>query len=212
MNEHAGRETVEDVLNAYVAYSSGPSYEALTEWIRRYPHFERELTEFTVGWSLSETLPSADQLEGVDEDTLVLRGMSVVQGILNREEWQPADKQTPFAGLLKEGKARGLSIHGLAKATRLSAALVRKLDRRLIVFASIPTKAIDVLARAVARGKDEVASYLRRQRVLPDGASYKAEEAPKLSEAEDFFEAVRTDETLPEEWRHHWLALESSEE
>ncbi len=212
MSEHARRETLDDVLNAYVAYSSEPSYEVLTEWIRCYPHFEKELTEFTVGWSLSETLPPADEPDGMDEETLVLRGMSVVQGILNKEEWQPADKQTSFAGLLKEGKARGLSIHGLAEATRLSAALVRKLDRRLIRFASIPTEAIDVLAQAVARGKDEVARYLHRQPVLPASASYKAEEAPKLSDAEDFFEAVRTDETLPEEWRRHWLSLESSEE
>ena len=212
MNEHVGRETVDDVLNAYVASSARPSYEALTEWIRRYPHFESELTEFTVGWSLNETLPWTDEPEEMDEDTLVLRGMSIVQGILNREEWEPVDKQTPFAGLLQEGRVRGLSIYGLAKATRLSAVLVRKLDRRLILFASIPAKAIAELARAVARGKGEVADYLRGQPMLPDGASYKAEEAPKLSEAEDFFEAVRTDETLPEEWRRHWLSQEPSEE
>ncbi len=212
MNEHTGRETVDDVLNAYVASSAGPSYEALTEWIRRYPHFERELTEFTVGWSLNETLPQVEETEEVDEDTLILRGMSIVQGILNREELAPVDKQTPFAGLLKEGKAHGLSIHGLAETTKLSAVLVRKLDRRLILFASIPTKAIAVLARAVARGKNEVADYLRGQPTLPDGASYKAEEAPRLSEAEDFFEAVRTDKTFPEEWRRHWLSQEPSED
>lgn len=212
MNEHTRRETVDDVLNAYVASSSRPSYKSLTKWIRRYPHFERELTEFTVGWSLNETLPSVDEPEEVDEDTLVLRGMSVVQGILNNEEWTSADKQPPFAGLLKEGKERGLSIHKLAAATRLSAALVRKLDRRLIVFGSIPAKAIDVLAQAIARGKDEVADYLRGQPVLPAGASYKAEEVPELSDAEDFFVAVRTDETLYEEWRRDWLSLESSEE
>lgn len=212
MNEHAGRETVENVLNAYVASSARPSYKALTEWIRRYPHFKRELTEFTVGWSLNETLLPVDEPEEVDEDTLVLRGMSVVQGILNNKEWTPVYKQTSFTGLLKEGKARGLSVHGLAEATRLSAVLVRKLDRRLILFASIPTKAIAGLAQAVARGRGEVADYLRGQPMLPDGASYKAEEEPKLSEAEDFFEAVRTDETLPEEWRRHWLSQESSEE
>lgn len=212
MNEHAKRETLEDVLNAYVADSSGPSYEALTEWIRRYPHFEKELTEFAVGWSFNEALLPVDEPEEVDEDTLVLRGMSIVQGILNREEWEPVGKQTPFTGLLKEGKARGLSIYGLAKATRLSAVLVRKLDRRLIVFDSIPAKVIAELAQAVARGNGEIVDYLRGQPTLPDGASYKAEEAPKLSEAEDFFEAVRTDETLPEEWRRHWLSQESSEE
>ena len=212
MNEHVGRETVDDVLNAYVASSAEPSYEALTKWIQCYPHFEKELTEFTVGWSLRETLTPDEETEEVDEDTLVLRGMSVVQSILNKEEWTPVDKQMPFAGLLKEAKARGLSIHNLAEVTRLSAALVRKLDRRLIVFASIPTKAIAVLARAVARRKEEVSDYLRGQPVFPDGASYKAEVAPNLSEPEDFFEAIREDETFPEQWRRDWLSLESSEE
>lgn len=212
MNEHARKETVDDVLNAYVVSYAEPSYKALAEWVQRYPHFERELTEFTVAWSLKETLPPIEEPAEVDEDTLVLRGMSVVQGILNKEEWSSADKQTLFAGLLKEGKARGLSIHRLAEDTRLSAALVRKLDRRLIVFASIPTKAIVALAQAVARGKEEVADYLHGQPVFPEGASYKAEEVPELSGTEDFFEAVRTDETLPEEWRRDWLSLESFEE
>lgn len=212
MNEHAGRETVDDVLNAYVASSTEPRYEALKEWIRSYPHFEKELTEFTVGWSLNETLPPAEETEEVDEDTLVLRGMSVVQGMLNKEDRKPVVNQTPFVGLLEEGKARGLSIRELAEATRLSAVLIRKLDRRLIVFASIPTKAIVTLAQVVERGKGEVADYLRGRPVLPSGASYKAEVAPTLSETEDFFEAVRTDETLPEEWRGLWLSLESSEE
>ena len=62
------------------------------------------------------------------------------------------------------------------------------------------------------RGKDEVADHLRGQPVLTSGASYKAEVAHTLSETENFFEAVRTDETLPEEWRGLWLSLENSEE
>lgn len=207
MNERTRRETIEDVLNAYVDSATESSYTALTEWIQRYPEYEKELTDFTVSWSLRETLPRSADAKEVDEETLVLRGMSVVQSILNKEEQEGIGKRRSFSGILGEGKACGMSIQKLADATELSVVLVRKLDRRLIRFASIPAEAINNLAWAVARSFDEVADYLRGQPTLSASTQYKADKTPELSEPEDFFEAVRNDETLPEEWRERWLAL-----
>lgn len=60
MNEkkmHDEQETLEDVLDAYVASITVPSQQALKEWIRRYPHYRRELLEFTVSWTKMEHLP-----------------------------------------------------------------------------------------------------------------------------------------------------------
>ena len=83
MNEPTGLETLEDVLDAYVASDVGPN-SPLDEWLWRYPEFEREIIEFAASWSLMKWLPPAPDAEEVDEETLVLRGMSVVQNLLHR--------------------------------------------------------------------------------------------------------------------------------
>ena len=75
---------LEDVLDAFVASDVNPN-EALGEWIQRYPEYEQELTEFVVSWSLMKSLPPAPDAEEVDEDTLVLRGMSIVQNLLHEQ-------------------------------------------------------------------------------------------------------------------------------
>ena len=77
--------TLEDVLDAYVASGAGPNSASLAEWICRYPRYERELTEFAASWSLMRSLPPAPDAKEVDEEALVLRGMSVVQDLLRRQ-------------------------------------------------------------------------------------------------------------------------------
>jgi len=79
MNDQQERQTLEDVLDEFVASGAGPNSASLAEWIRRYPQYERELTEFAASWSLMKWLPPSPDAEEVDEETLVLRGMSVVQ-------------------------------------------------------------------------------------------------------------------------------------
>ncbi len=81
MKQPSERMTLEDVLNAYVDLTSDPSPALLAEWIHLYPQYEQELREFTVSWSLMETLPPPSKHENIDEDTLVLRGISIVEGI-----------------------------------------------------------------------------------------------------------------------------------
>ena len=82
MNKPNRIERLEDVLDAFVASDVNPN-EALDEWIRCYPEYEQELTDFAVSWSLMRSLPPAPDAEEVDEDTLVLEGMSIVQNLLH---------------------------------------------------------------------------------------------------------------------------------
>jgi len=209
MKQPSERETLEDILNAYVASTSAPSHASLAEWIRLYPHYERELTEFTVSWSVIESLPPSKS-EDVDEDTLVLRGMSIVQNILHEhKQAQQSRDKAAIDGILKEGTFRSLSIQQIAERSQLSLVLVRKLDRRLIRYTSIPYEAIEYLARAIHHESSAIARYLQGRPTLPLGASYRAEQAPRVAEQEDFFEAVRSDPTLSKERRNYWLAFAS---
>lgn len=209
MNDQMERERLEDVLDAFVASEGNPSSASLAEWIRRYPQYERELTEFAASWSLMKWLPPSPDAEEVDEETLVLRGMSVVQNLLHRQEQGAAPPETvaPITSLLDEGRARGLTPRQLAQAAGLGEILLRKLDRRLVRYASIPREAVEALAAALRREAQSVAAYLQQRPKFAAVAHYRAELAPELAEPEDFFTAVRADPTMTDEQRARWLAL-----
>jgi hypothetical protein len=109
--------------------------------------------------------------------------------------------------ILSSAKKLGLEAPGLADATGLSVVLVMKLDRRLIDFGSIPEKILDVLASALHTATAVVTKYLQQPPVLAMGARFRANENPKVSEPQNFFDAVRSDRSISEERRGALLAL-----
>lgn len=79
---------LQDVLDAYAMTESGPSLAALAEWIRRYPQFKRELTDFTAEWQMLNWVGDeaaeggAEQgTSGANDERLILRGMSITQSV-----------------------------------------------------------------------------------------------------------------------------------
>jgi hypothetical protein len=208
MRERNGRESVETVLDAFMASEPEPSGAVLREWIRRYPYYERELTDFAVGWILMDTLPPDPDTEEPDEETLIRRGRTMIEALLpGKDEQLPGEERRSFAGLLGEAKDLGLTMHELANVTRLSPALVAKLDQRLIRAATVPTEVLGDLARAIQRTPEEVLEHLRREPVLPAALEHKAEEAPTVPDQQDFFDAVRGDRRLDDERRRRLLSL-----
>lgn len=212
MNKPNRVERLKDVLDAFVTSDSDPN-SVLDEWILRYPEFEQELTDFTVSWSLMRSLPPAPDTEDIDEDTLVLRGMSIVQNLLHSQSLDPApDSFGPIESLIAEGRAHGLKPSQLAQATKMGDSLLRKLDRRLIRFASIPQDAINYLSNSIQSVPASVATYLQQRPKFAIAMEHRSEKAPELGEQEDFFDAVRTDQTIRPEHVARWLALEQSKD
>lgn len=210
MNKPSGREKLEDVLDAYVASGADPN-DPLDEWIRLYPEYEKELIEFAVSWSLMKSLPPAPDAEEVDEDTLVLRGMSVVQNLLHAQSLESVSGPVvPFASLVEEGRARGLKPRQLAQEVELGDSVLRKLDRRLIRYASIPKELIESLAKVIQSETTRVAAYLQQSPTLVTTMEHRSEQAPVLTDQEDFFDAVRADPTIKREHAARWLELERS--
>lgn len=206
MNQNSERVPLDDILNAYAISDQGPSYATLTEWIHRYPSYERELTEFTANWALLSWLPTPASNRGVDEDVLTLRGMAIVQNIL-QEQTRTARERSLLKGILQEGAQLGLSIQRLAERAQMSLVLLRKLDLRLIQFSTIPHQAIESLAHAIGCESSVVANYLQGTPILPRGANYRAEQPPALGEPENFFAAVSRDMSMPPELRKFWLSF-----
>ena len=210
MNRPMDQEMLEDVLDAYVASGVGPN-SPLEEWTHRYPQFEREIVEFAASWSLMTWLPPAPNAEEVTEETLVLRGMSVVQNVLHSQSTESSpDLVAPFESLIVEGQEKGFGPRRLAHAVGLGDSLLRKLDRRLIAFATIPQELIYRLARVMGREASSITAYLQQEPTLAARTQHRSEQAPKLTAQEDFFDAVRSDPTIGSDHADHWYALERS--
>ena len=210
MNKPTERGTLEDVLNAYVASGADPN-DPLDEWIRLYPKYEKELIEFAVNWSLMNSLPPTSSARETDEDTLVLRGMSVVQNLLHAQSLGAASEPiVPFTSLLEESRARGLKPGQLAQELKVGDSVLRKLDRRLILFTSIPQKLIEGLAKAIHRNTALVEAYLQQSSTFAAAAEHRSEQVPALADQEDFFDAVRADSTIKREHAEFWFALKRS--
>jgi len=115
--------------------------------------------------------------------------------------------EAPISGLFAEGKVRGLTNFQLADVAELSIALITKLDRRLIDFLTIPGQVIQDLARALQRSVESISQYLQGPPLIPSRAEFKAEQKPRVKQVEDFFEAVRRDNSLSETRRQRLLAM-----
>lgn len=201
--------SLEDVLNEYGASKSGPSHASLQEWIRRFPEYRKELTEFTVNWIMMEHVPPPSEAQKVDHDTLVLRAMSIVQDRLHRATIEKRAIKPNETDLLSECKRLGLEVSTIASKCDLSIAIMAKLGRRLIKFASIPREAIRRIAAATGQTEKRVTESLKGPIVIADELRFSAKTRPKYpEEQEDFFEAIRMDGTLDESKRAFWLSLE----
>ena len=210
MNSLYGQELLDNILDAYVTEVETPNLEVLKEWIRKYPQYQRELTDFTIAWIQMEELRPINR-DKTDHDTLVLRAMSVVQNLYRIGEQKSVPSQSaknPIEKLVAEAETQGFSQDQFAAQLKLSVGLLWKLDRRLIKYSSIPVELIENIAGALRRGLQIVAEYFHRQPTLALNASYKAKRQPQVSEPTNFFDEVRSDTDLSNEDRAYWLAFE----
>ena len=209
---------VDDIINEYASLPGGPSHAALLQWIKRYPKFKEELTEFTVAWALQDGLPPAKDAEVVDTETLVLRGMSVVEDLLHQKEnladaREGASPTPEIESLMAAGRDLNLGLHAMATGCDLSLALMAKLNRRLIELSSIPGQLVQQLAKSLEVSPASLKAYFQRPIALADGARYRSSTRPAPPAAkENFFEAVRMDPSLSESQRVRWLTLQPESE
>lgn len=194
---------LEDVFDALVGSERSADGDVLARWVRQYPQFERELIDFLASWSLMDSAAAPDCLttDRVHE-TLVLRAMSTVQNILHDKSRTP-EPPPMVDGLLRNAHK---TLADLALLTQLGEVVLRKLDRRLIRFATIPEEAVSVVAAALAIPVAAVTSYLKGPPSFASNALYHSSEAPTLAKAEDFATAVRSDPTMTEADRARWLS------
>ena len=116
---------LENVLEAYAAAEPGPSRTTLTAWIREYPQFARELTDFTAHWQLlewagdpldAEAPRTSFDVAGDEEERLILRGMSVAQSVFYSKRALHPAAQVREAGAAAPGPARQVAPQAMPQA------------------------------------------------------------------------------------------------
>ncbi len=211
--ENNAQERLDDILNEYVAASPEPNAATLADWVRMYPEYRQQLTDFTVAWSQTEWLPPAGEVESVDEDTLVLRAMSVIQNIQQDQDMPQDDNsddtEDPPDDLFGAGKRLGLSPQQLADKTKMNRALLGKLNRGLISPDSLPQAAFEILANTLQLTVAAIKRLLHKSPRFALG-HHRATQAPEIK-LEEFSEAVRNEPSLSEEYRAYWLDILSRE-
>lgn len=210
MKKQTSAKTLDQVLFEFMTENETPSREALTEWSRRYPQYEQDLVSLATDW-FELTLPLSPDTEIEDEELVVQRGIDFVRDFLQEEEMHlPASPKTTrsFLGFIREGIALNLSLDELAARVGLTPALLAKIDRRSVRYASLPLDLIQSLANAVNWDILSGVRFLQLQAAIPSNQRFKSSEAPQVTEQTDFFDEVRADPDLNETQRQHWLALE----
>jgi hypothetical protein len=183
----------------------------LAVWVSRYPQYRDELTDFTANWTAATPI-TTPQFEAVDETSrTAARHMGIVRAMLDKYAQSPSE-HAPIRGLVAEAQARGLSRKEMASALDLSIALIDKLDRRLVRYRTIHDAVVESIARLLATGTQQIALYLQGPPLLPRAASYRAEQAPAVPEAQDFAEAVSSDRTISPERKNELLTYLQSQQ
>ena len=208
MNTSKNKITLDDVLNDYMVSELSPNHATLEEWIQKYPEYEKELTEFTINWTLMENAPPPEDTNEVTNDTLVLRAMSIVEDQLYKNKLKNTKKKDEIQDLSLEFKKKKLTIINIAAMTGMGRLIIPKLAKRLIEYQTIPIEAIRRLAEAIDQNIDVLSEYFQKPIYTSPNTKFKSKTVPKKpTEKQDFFDAIRTDTTITDDNKTFWLSL-----
>jgi hypothetical protein len=211
MNNQLNSDELDQILDAYITENEILSKETLKDWIHRYPQYERELMELTVTLIKMQATPPAD-ISKEEEDILVQRGISIVHNLLREDQPcrpKKSDSSSPIQGLIKEANRYKISLDQFANLVNLTPAFLAKIDRRLIMYSSIPLQLLESIARVLERDVLSIVKYLQPLPTIPGQMRFKARGTPQIDHQVDFFEEIRKDPELKDDLRQHWLEFET---
>ncbi|MCA9087535.1 MAG: hypothetical protein KDA90_02745 [Planctomycetaceae bacterium] len=191
--------TFEDILDEIMLQEPEPQYDALLRWCELYPEHRDQLTSFFATWAEQK---ERGERPVIDEDRVASKMVSHALNLIHHQTAPTTElRATTESRLHKMIRASGCSEQTLMDQCKLDDTLLAKLDRHLIVFASIPQRCIEGIAAALQFAVEDVSRVLMGDPIPL--SSYKAKGKPVLRQ-ESFLDAVTTSELstpIKEEWR-----------
>ena len=190
MKKASGKETsgANDMDSLYIAWSEDRKSAApkpLRDWTSANPGHADALTAWTADAPLLD-LADGQPANFAGERRVVEIGLNVVAEM--RAQYF-ADAAPP-ASLIAAAKARGLTLAAFAQRLGVGLTVASKLNRRLIHGGTVPAAFIQQMADALDLTAAQIRAYLNLSPTLAQGAMYRADAAPQVSEQQDFAEAI----------------------
>lgn len=195
--------TLDEVLEGYaIETPTGNDRQILQRWIKMYPQFAAELTDFAAARAIVKYAPE-EEFSAEEESRYSRIGLSNLRSFLNKKK----AAQTALASLTDAAKEKGLNKQKFAAAAGISLSLLMYLEKKRLEFASIPKGLMNKLANVLETGEERIAAYLNQPPDLQTQASFKAALRPEEIKLKSFAEAVREDQTLSPEEKKKLLDL-----
>lgn len=186
----------------------------ISDYVRRYPHYARELVEYALAFSaVFADQPAPDERPAAVPSPAARKALAFIREQSAAYETAAAAAPAPapaeaeaIDSLLKRGVAVGYSPARLFSELGLSADLGAKLEAHAIAVATIPRTLVERLARLLQTSAEAVQAYLASTRPQAQGAQlYLAERPPEYSQ-QPFLDAVEHS-TLSEDEKHAWVEI-----
>ncbi len=192
---------LEEVLEEYgAATPSGNDLKILRSFTDSYPQFANDLSDFAAGRAVIRHAPE-EELSDEEERRFQESGLKSLRMVLSSLNATSA-AQNALSSLVETAKAKGLNRSKFAAAIGLSTSLVMYLEKRRLVFASIPQKIVAKISEVLGTGEELISAYLDQPPEFASNTSFKTETRAENLAPKSFAEAVRDDQMLtPEEKR-----------
>lgn len=208
----------EELLRITVEYAEAARSGAaprIGDYVRRYPHYARELVEYALSFSaVFADQPPPDERPPAVLSPAAQKALAAIRE--QRAAYEaaaaapanvPASAQPEVIdSLFKRGAAVDHPPQKLFGELGLSADLGAKLEARVIAAATIPRTLIERLAGLLQTSAEAIQAYLAGARPTTQGAQlYLAERPPEYSQ-QSFLEAVEHS-TLTEDEKRAWVEI-----
>lgn len=195
---------LEEVLHEVESEERDLNHAALARWVKKYPEYRDELTDF---FATRATRAATPEMSEEEQAGAGRRMVSKALNLLHKQRaaattgTQVSPTGTPLR-LCDAVKESGLTEEEFQARSGLDDLLVSKLDRRLIRYLSIPLLCFERIAEVLVRRLEDVFAMLSGDPILL--TRHKATKRPEET-VEDFADAVRSS-NLPDPEKAAWLA------
>ena len=195
--------SLHDVLEEMAFASERPDAKVVGEYLRRYPQYADEITDFAAELAAMAVAASVD--DGFEPSTTgtspaISRALSQLHNRLyevkQAQEAREASGPDLFAPL-SPGQFRAL-----ASELGVNALFLSKVRDRTIEPETIPHGFRVKMADAIKVSEPLVAAYLARQATIPDQMRFLSERKPEASRRQSFADAVKSSNLTDEQQRY----------
>lgn len=182
------------------ATETGESSSILQMFVRKYPQYERELTNFAAMRFLVNNTP--DEPISLTENEQISVLTNKILDTIHSNQTKPIQS---IESLITAAKNLGMKKIEFAKRIGLNPSQLYNLEIRRYIFSTIPNGLVETVAETLQTTRETIESFLN---LTPSvAANYKSQDRPDEIKQVSFAQAIKEDETLSTEEKERLLNM-----